>query len=95
MRMLCVGSGEGCRDLPGWVDGHRPRIHRGDDCFHAAVRVPAEIDPAELQADAQAVVDVFGKNEQVKRMIWVLVVAMTGWVITKVLDPGRHGWLWE
>jgi len=24
----------------------RPRIHRGDDCFHATVRVPAETNPA-------------------------------------------------
>ena len=41
-----------------------------------------------MQADAQAVVDAFGKNEHVMRVIWALVVAMTGLVITKVLDPG-------
>jgi hypothetical protein len=46
MRMLCVLSGEGCGDLSGWVDGHRSRIYPGDDCFHAAVRLPAETDPA-------------------------------------------------
>jgi len=38
-------SGEGCGDLPGWVDGHRSRIHPGDECFHAALRIPAETDP--------------------------------------------------
>ena len=40
-----------------------------------------------MQADAQAVVDAFGKNEQVMKVIWALVIAMTGLVITKVLDP--------
>ena len=41
-----------------------------------------------MQADAQVVIEAFGKNEQVMRVIWALVVAMTGLVITKVLDPG-------
>ena len=41
-----------------------------------------------MQADADAVVDAFGKNEQVMKVIWALVIAMTGLVITKVLDPG-------
>ena len=33
-------------------------------------------------------VEAFGKNEQVMKVIWALVIAMTGLVITKVLDPG-------
>ena len=41
-----------------------------------------------MQADAQAVVDAFGKNEQVMKVIWTLIIAITGLVITKVLDPG-------
>jgi hypothetical protein len=41
-----------------------------------------------MQADAQAVVEAFGKNEHVMRVCWALVVAMAGLVITKVLDPG-------
>jgi len=41
-----------------------------------------------MQANAHAVVDAFGKNEQVMKVIWALVIAMTGLVITKVLDPG-------
>ena len=41
-----------------------------------------------MQADAQAMVEAFGKNEQVMKVIWTLVVAMTALVITKVLDPG-------
>jgi len=28
------------------VQGYRPRIYRGDDCFHAVIRLPAETDPA-------------------------------------------------
>jgi len=41
-----------------------------------------------MQADAQAVVDAFGKNEQVMKVIWALFIAIAGLVITKVLDPG-------
>ena len=41
-----------------------------------------------ILVDAQAVVDAFGKNEHVMKVILALVVAMTGLVITKVLDPG-------
>jgi len=41
-----------------------------------------------MQADAEAVVEAFGKNEQVMKVIWALVVAMTGLVIMMVLDPG-------
>ena len=52
-------------------------------------RVPAETDPARgMPVDAVAGVDAFGKNEQVMRFVWMLVVAMTGLVITKALDPG-------
>ena len=41
-----------------------------------------------MQADAQAVVDAFGKNEQVMKVVWGLFIAIAGLVITKVLDPG-------
>ena len=41
-----------------------------------------------MQADAEAVVEAVGKNEQVMKVIWTLVIAITGLVITKVLDPG-------
>ncbi|MCX6690879.1 MAG: hypothetical protein NTW33_02200, partial [Methanoregula sp.] len=34
-----------------------------------------------MRADAQAVVDAFGKNEQVMKVIWTLVIAITGLVI--------------
>jgi len=40
-----------------------------------------------MQADAQGVVDAFGKNEHVMRVIWVLVVAIAGLVVTRALDP--------
>jgi hypothetical protein len=42
---------------------------------------------AGMQADAQAVVEAFGKNEQVMRVIWALSMAIIGLVITTVLDP--------
>ena len=41
-----------------------------------------------MQVDVQAVVDAFGKNEQVMKVIWALFIAIAGLVITKVLDPG-------
>jgi hypothetical protein len=34
------------------------------------------------------VVDAFGKNELVMKVIWDLFIAIAGLVITKVLDPG-------
>jgi len=41
-----------------------------------------------MKADTDAVIDMFGKNEQVMRVIWALSMAIIGLVITKVLDPG-------
>ena len=32
-------------------------------------------------------IEVFGKNEQVKRVFWTLFVAMAGLVLAQVLDP--------
>ena len=41
-----------------------------------------------MQADADAVIEAFGKNEQVMKVIWALAITIVGLVITKVLDPG-------
>ena len=35
-----------------------------------------------MQADAQAVVDAFGKNEQVMKVIWALFIAIAGLGLT-------------
>ena len=40
-----------------------------------------------MKADADAVIDVFGKNEQVKKVFWTLFVAMAGLVLARVVDP--------
>jgi len=40
-----------------------------------------------ILADADAVVEEFGKNEHVIRVIWALSIAIVGLVLTKVLDP--------
>ena len=40
-----------------------------------------------LHADADAVIDAFGKNEQVKKVFWTLFVAMAGLVLARVVDP--------
>jgi len=34
-----------------------------------------------------AVIDAFGKNEQVKKVFWTLFVAMAGLVLARVMDP--------
>jgi hypothetical protein len=40
-----------------------------------------------MKADADAVIDTFGKNEQVKKVFWTLFVAMAGLVLARVVDP--------
>jgi len=40
-----------------------------------------------MKADADAVIDAFGKNEQVKKAFWTLFVAMAGLVLARVVDP--------
>jgi hypothetical protein len=40
-----------------------------------------------MKADADATIEAFGKNEQVKRVFWTLFVAMAGVVLARVVDP--------
>jgi len=40
-----------------------------------------------MKADTDAVIDAFGKNEQVKKIFWTLFVAMAGLVLARVVDP--------
>jgi hypothetical protein len=40
-----------------------------------------------MKADTDAVIDMFGKNEQVKKVFWTLFIAMTGLVLARVVDP--------
>ena len=40
-----------------------------------------------MKADAEAVIDAFGKNDQVKKVFWTLFVAMAGLVMARVVDP--------
>jgi hypothetical protein len=40
-----------------------------------------------MKADADAAIEAFGKNEQVKRVFWTLFIAMAGLVLAHVLDP--------
>jgi hypothetical protein len=40
-----------------------------------------------MKADTEAVINAFGKNEQVKKVFWTLFVAMTGLVMAQVMDP--------
>jgi len=40
-----------------------------------------------MKTDADAVINAFGKNEQVKKVFWTLFVAMAGLVLARVVDP--------
>jgi uncharacterized Tic20 family protein len=40
-----------------------------------------------MKTDTEAVIDMFGKNEQTKKVFWSLFVMMGGLVLTRVVDP--------
>jgi hypothetical protein len=40
-----------------------------------------------MKADTDAVIDAFGKNEQVRKVFWTLFVTMAGLVLARVVDP--------
>jgi hypothetical protein len=40
-----------------------------------------------MKADADMVTDIFGKNEQVRKIFWTLFVTMTGLMLARVLEP--------
>jgi hypothetical protein len=40
-----------------------------------------------MKVDPEVVIEMFGKNEQVKKVFWALFVAMAGLVLARVIDP--------
>jgi len=40
-----------------------------------------------MKADTDAVIDSFGKNEQIKKVFWTVFVAVAGLVMARVVDP--------
>ena len=38
-------------------------------------------------ADADAVMEAFGKNEQVRKIFWALFAALAGIVLAQIIDP--------
>jgi F0F1-type ATP synthase assembly protein I len=40
-----------------------------------------------MKVDTDAVLDAFGKNEQVKKVFWTFFIATAGLVLAQVLDP--------
>jgi hypothetical protein len=40
-----------------------------------------------MKVDTLVVIDAFGKNEQVRKVFWILFVALAGLVIAGVVDP--------
>jgi hypothetical protein len=41
-----------------------------------------------MKADAEAAIEAFGKNEQVKKVFWILFTGLAGIVLAQVVDPG-------
>ena len=66
---------------------NHPRFHR--HCFGvpAALRLSLKIIRLGMKADAETVVDAFGKNEHVKKVFWAVFVAMAGLVLARILGP--------
>jgi len=40
-----------------------------------------------MRADVDAVIEAFGKNEQVKKVFWTFFIGMAGLVLARVVDP--------
>jgi F0F1-type ATP synthase assembly protein I len=40
-----------------------------------------------MNADTDAVLDAFGRNEQVRKVFWALFIATAGLVLAQVVDP--------
>jgi len=40
-----------------------------------------------MKADADAAIEAFGKNEQVKKVFWTFFIGMAGLVLARVVDP--------
>ena len=40
-----------------------------------------------MKADADSVIEAFGKNEQVKKVFWAAFMAVAGMVLARILDP--------
>ena len=40
-----------------------------------------------MKADADAAIEAFGKNEQVKKVFWTFFISMAGLVLARVVDP--------
>jgi hypothetical protein len=40
-----------------------------------------------MKADADGVIEAFGKNEQVKKVFWTFFISMAGLVLARVVDP--------
>jgi hypothetical protein len=49
-----------------------------------------------MKADTDAVIDSFGKNEQVKEVFLTVVIAMVRPVLARVVDPvtAQQGWVY-
>ncbi len=40
-----------------------------------------------MKVDAEAIIDAFGKNEQVRKVFWSVFIAMGGLVLARIIDP--------
>ena len=40
-----------------------------------------------MKTDTETILEVFGKNEQVRKVFWTVFVALAGLVLAQVVDP--------
>jgi len=48
-----------------------------------------------MRADTDAVLDAFGKNEQVRKVFWTFFIATAGLVLAQVVNPAAAGKIME
>ena len=82
----------GCIAVPGRAlvcraDSTAARLHRCSFLFLPLfVFLPRLIRYA-MEVDTDAVLDAFGKNEQVRKVFWTLFITTAGLVLVQVVDP--------
>ena len=72
--------------LPLFVLSKVNRVETGEEPERFFDILPELIRSA-MKADEDAVLDAFGKNEQVKKVFWTIFIATTGLVLAQVVDP--------
>jgi hypothetical protein len=67
--------------------GDHPCVHRCCGTVPCAFFFRSKLIKQGINADPNAVIDAFRKNEQVKKVFWTLFMAMAGLMMAQVIDP--------